>query len=682
MQIGRRPRLAAFLATSLGGALVAGALAFAPGSAVGETTPAAPAPSPLGWASVNLVPDLVQVGHGLAAADGRTVVGVASGWWESASIPKSVLRMSTDGGRTFGAPRDLSGYPLAVAVEGERAWLVSSPGGPSPELVVETWGVGGSTPLTTFRTSLPNVPQDAAITVSGDDVVVAAGLSGGALVSLASGDAGVTFGERVQVTTDWAVGIDAAVAAGRTVLAYGVRPGGDFDVEVRTSDDTGATWSSGTLVGADATKSPSLAVGTHGFSLGVVRSGRVAVLSSADGKTWDAGTSVAPVPAGEINSSVAAHGDTVYATSDGTRIYASTAGSDWQQLPSPAPLGTMFPSLPPGDIDGFVATDDGVGVLNLGVLVRGYQDTRAPAVRFTAVPPAITTVARHLVRFTSTDPDSPGAWSRYECAYGSNEFRPCTSPHDLAEWYPHLHDAAQSLRVRAVDAAGHVSAVATARWILDEAAPYNVFAAAKSNVTLSSRASFRWGADDPESGVASYDLRWSSTSQKASRMSRSWRTRSAVKTTSGSFGVARGKIVCLQVRARDRAGRVSAWSRTECVARTYDDRGLARSGSTKKLRHKRFVDGSATRIRSGGEVRLREVRRGSDVVVVFKREPGRRGFTIRRPGVSKDYVDTAGRVKYRVVRMAAEPRQRRAGTLRISGDGVLDGIAVLPRWAR
>lgn len=681
MKIGRRSRFAAGLATLLGGVLVAGAFAFAPGSAVGETTAAAPAPTPLGWGSVTLAPELSSIGQGLAAADGRTVAAVVSGWWDSAAVPKSELRMSVDGGRTFGPPRDLT-YPLAVAVSGERAWVVSWPGGPTNELVIEAWDVAGNAPLTTFRTSVPSVPRDAAVSVSGDDVVVAAGLSGGALVSLGSEDGGVTFDERVFVTSDWTVGVDIASSAGRTVLAYGVRPDGDVDVEVRTSDDTGATWSSGTLMGADATRSPSLAVGAQGFSLGVVRGGRVAVFSSADGKAWDGGTAVAPVPAGEIAAFVAAQGDTVYATSDGTRVYATTAGSDWARVPSPAPLGTMFPSLVPGEIDAVIATDDGVGLLNLGVLVRGYQDTSAPVVRLTSVPPPITTVANHLVRFTSTDPDSPGAWARYECAYGSNEFRPCTSPHNLAEWYPHLHGSRQSLRVRAVDAAGHVSAAATARWILDSRPPHGVFADSPKTVTLTDRASFRWGADDPESGVASYDLRWSSTSQKASRMSRSWRTRSAVKTTSGTFGVARGKVVCLQVRARDRAGRVSAWSRTECVARPYDDRALARSGSTKKLRGKRFVDGSATRIRPGGEVRLRGVRRGSDVVVVFKREPGRRGFTIRRPGVIKDFVETAGRTRFRVVRMAAEPRQRRAGTVRISGDGVLDGIAVLPSWAR
>ncbi|QMW67839.1 hypothetical protein H4N58_08290 [Mumia sp. ZJ1417] len=675
--IGRRPRLAAMVATSLGGVLVAGVLAVAPGSAAGETTTAAE-PAALGWASTSL-----SRNSGIVGSHGRSVA-VAQPGVTPAGADRSSVRISRDGGRTFGPSKDVTGRPLDVTVDAERLWVVSRVPGQVRELVVQSWDLDGGSVVSAARVTAPSAIKEAVLAIDGEDLVLAAGLDGGAVVTVGSADSGRTWATPVAVASSWVVGIDAAVVGDRVVLAYGVRPD-DWATEVRTTDDHGATWSGARSLAMDGTLSPSLAVTARGVSLAVVVDRAVTVRTSIDGNEWSGPMSVMPVPSGEIGASIAAYGDAVYATSDGTRIFGTRDGSDWKELVSPAPLRAMFPTLAPDDIDGFVATDDGVGVLNGGVLVRGYRDQHAPSARFTAVPPAITRVPNQVVRFTSSDPDGPGAWVRYECAFGANDFRPCSSPHSLAEWYPHLSDSYQTLRVRAFDAAGRVSPVVTTRWILDQAAPEPPYRTTEQEITTASRHTFRWRGSDADSGIASYDLRWSSTAQTASRMSRAWRSAGGVRGTSVRLGVARGKVTCLQVRARDRAGLASAWSQPDCIARPYDDRSLARSGTTKKVRDKRFYGGSATRLTRKGRLTLRGVEAGSVVHVVYKKSP-RMGAGILRPRGNVNYLfGERGTTRFRAAwRFHDNVRRPGPVSVRVSEPGaiIIDGLAVLPRWAR
>jgi len=694
VKIGRRPRLAAILATSLGAVLVAGALAMVPGSAAGETAAAAE-PAPLGWAVTNLSTSAVSQADDAVDADAEGPV-VAVRWRPCSATScrrESALRVSSDAGRTFGPLRkvDDGAHGPVVAVAGAHVLTASDgfAGLAKPVVRVDRWATGATsgTPETVEIATTAS-PTNLRLAASGDRAVLTYRVASSVFVARTD-DGGATWSAPTVV----AVGngnVDLDVNGIKAALVANTGTG---TWTVRVSADAGTTWGPvRTLaVGWDG-GTPRVAITTGGaiaFGLSYADGGsrRGEVRTSADGATWSEPTKLANLSATQMLD-VAAEGDTFFASGDGQNLHRSTGGGSWGRVDEYSRVVTSRAAherqLANAGRTAVAVSASGPVVMHGSTLLRSFPDTRTPTVRFTAVPPPVTTVANQAVRFAATDADSADAWLTYECGYGNNPwFEECSSPHQISRWSPEVAGPQQELRVRAIDAAGRVSPVVTARWILDQAPPANTFVHAKE-VVLTSRATFRWGADEFESSVASYQVRYSVTAQTAARMSRTWRTPRALARTprrSVSLAVPRGKVVCVQMRATDRAGNVSGWTQ-QCAARPYDDRALTRSGSTKKLRHKRFVDGSATRIRPGGTVRLRAVPRGADVIVVYKREPGRRGLTIRRPGVMRAYVDTAGRTKFAVVETVAQPRQRRAGAVRITGDGVLDGIAVLPRWAR
>jgi hypothetical protein len=243
------------------------------------------------------------------------------------------------------------------------------------------------------------------------------------------------------------------------------------------------------------------------------------------------------------------------------------------------------------------------------------------------------------------------------------------------------------VRVRAIDAAGHVSPTVTARWILDRAAPSAPYHLSARDITLASRHTFRWGAYDADTSVSSYDLRWSKTKQTASHVSHAWHRRYGVKARSVRLPVTRGKVTCLQVRARDRAGNVSGWSRRNCVARPYDDRALRRSGTTKKLRNKHFYGRSATRLSGNGRLTLRGVEKGSVVWVVLHQYPRSGAGVVKIPGQGTNrLIGLRGPKRFRVVEGLRDQLALRDGRVQVvstrGAQVVLDGLAVVPWWAR
>ena len=88
-----------------------------------------------------------------------------------------------------------------------------------------------------------------------------------------------------------------------------------------------------------------------------------------------------------------------------------------------------------------------------------------------------------------------------------------------------------------------------------------------------------YAAVDNKTGVASYDVRF----QRASptRGFSSWVYTSTwqrtTRTSRTLTGLATGYTYCFSIRVRDKAGNVSAWSRSLCTARMFDDRALKAS---------------------------------------------------------------------------------------------------------
>ncbi|MGH1562769.1 hypothetical protein [Mumia sp. DW29H23] len=205
--------------------------------------------------------------------------------------------------------------------------------------------------------------------------------------------------------------------------------------------------------------------------------------------------------------------------------------------------------------------------------------------------------------------------------------------------------------------------------------------------TLASTQLFSWVTSDLESNVASYDVRYSVSAQTASRMSQRWRSTPALARTTARtvrLRVPRGKIVCVQARAYDDAGNVSAWGNVGCTARAYDDRQVLRKGTVKKVRDRRYYGGVASRLKGEGRLVLRGVEAGSAVYVVYK-QTRKMGAGLLYPRGDTRYVfGERGPATFKAVWFFHDPVER-SGRLRVlasaPGSIVIDGVAVVPRWA-
>lgn len=683
------------ITTALGTALAAGALVTAGGGAAAGEQPSE-VRTGTGWAVANLSAKPTPQTYDVVDVDAEGAV-VAARWRPctqnaSGCDDRSYLRISMDRGKTFGEARQVDDVlnSTAVAVAGDRvltagSWATSQTG---RVVRVSRWAPGTSADVSTYDIPIGAQPSGLRLAASGDRGLLTYRV-GTDLMLARTTDGGATWSVPTVVgTTSGPADVD--LNGDRAVMASAAEEGA---WEVRVSDDAGATWGHGRMLAA--------ASENRAVRVAVAADGRIAlagshlegdshrgdVQTSTDGAMWTERTSLGYLSSREVVD-VAADDDAFVASGDGLSLLRSTDGANWPVVAEHRRVVRSPASHQLADTGrtAVAVSEDGMLTMHGSMLMRSFADTHAPSVRLTSVPPAVTRQTNVAIRFAGSDPDAAGAWLKYECAYGgSSGFGECSSPFSMARKAAVMYGSDQYFRVRAIDAAGHVSPTVTARWILDRWAPMNVYAKAK-DVVLGPRARFRWGAEEHESKVASYQVRYSVTSQTARRMA-SWRTTKALtKTTrrSVSLAVPKGRVVCIQVRARDVAGNASAWTRRECAARPYDDRDLIRNGKTRKLTGKRFLDRRATRLYMDSSVRLKGVERKSQVFVVFKRQPGRSSLTVSRPGTRKALVMTNGSTKFRVIREVSAPHQRRAGAIRISPAGtpvVLDGLVVLPRWA-
>jgi hypothetical protein len=99
-------------------------------------------------------------------------------------------------------------------------------------------------------------------------------------------------------------------------------------------------------------------------------------------------------------------------------------------------------------------------------------------------------------------------------------------------------------------------------------------------VLLNSAYGVTWTASDSGSGVADVDVRYRFAPYNGSYGS--WRSAGqGVTAKTVRLNVLPGREYCLEVRARDKAGNVSAWSSQRCLATPVDDHKLAGSGWTR-----------------------------------------------------------------------------------------------------
>jgi hypothetical protein len=134
----------------------------------------------------------------------------------------------------------------------------------------------------------------------------------------------------------------------------------------------------------------------------------------------------------------------------------------------------------------------------------------------------------------------------------------------------------------------------------------------KTTLNLSKSIPLKWhGTDSGGSGIASFDIR-ARRASFTSGFGPFWNIRSLQHTTtqSATFKGGSGSIYCFSVRARDRAGNVSAFSNEKCTEVPADDRQLhASSGWTRKAHQGgAFLGTLSTAKRRGATLKLSKVK--------------------------------------------------------------------------
>lgn len=146
-------------------------------------------------------------------------------------------------------------------------------------------------------------------------------------------------------------------------------------------------------------------------------------------------------------------------------------------------------------------------------------------------------------------------------------------------WPESYPDGAKvSVRADVFDTAGHRTTLTSSNVLsVDGVAPTAHLTAPTGRYTTGSSWTVKWAGTDARSGVATWDARKQSTSFSGAR--KRWTrlaTAAPAATTTATFsGASAGLDYCFEVRAHDRAGNVSPWSRPLCRAVASDDRTLS-----------------------------------------------------------------------------------------------------------
>jgi hypothetical protein len=174
--------------------------------------------------------------------------------------------------------------------------------------------------------------------------------------------------------------------------------------------------------------------------------------------------------------------------------------------------------------------------------------------------PAAGTVSAAATSFGFTAPDA----TSYTCAVDGTS-QSCASPLQLAGLAAGWH----TLTVVAGNENGSTSA--TRIWSVDTTPP-RIAAGPALSYRLDGRAGASYYAVDTGAGMSTYDVRYQTRTISGVRSAFHYpSTWQRTKATSVLLSAATGTTYCLEIRARDRVGNLSAWSGPRGVARPPDD---------------------------------------------------------------------------------------------------------------
>ena len=214
----------------------------------------------------------------------------------------------------------------------------------------------------------------------------------------------------------------------------------------------------------------------------------------------------------------------------------------------------------------------------------------------------------------------------------------------------------------------------------DRTAPAARMRGAYAGAVTRARARVSWIARDTDAGVDRVQVRRRTASYRSSFGAWSY-FREKAWTGSATLAGRPGRTYCLSVRARDRAGNWSAWSRGKCVSTPVDDRALGATGGWRRVRTAatsyRRTETRATR--RGAQLRLAGVR-GRRLYVVATTCPRCGTVVVRLGGLGLATVSLrSGTVRHRRLLPVRSFSRTRSGilTVRVTSAGrpvSIDGV--------
>ena len=235
----------------------------------------------------------------------------------------------------------------------------------------------------------------------------------------------------------------------------------------------------------------------------------------------------------------------------------------------------------------------GVGAVSAATAPASpMADTTPPTVTVTSVHATGFGPAAGTYTFVGTDPGHPVPELTFTCTIDSAAAVPCTSPWAYSG-YP--DGSAHAFSVTATDGShntGPPSALAS--WTVDAVAP-TVTSPALPTFSLAATVGGSAVGVDRGSGIKSFDYRYraarfNNATFTALTYPASWRD----VTSAVSISASQGFTYCFAVRARDRAGNLSAWSVERCTTAVLDDRNLAASAGWQRVAYPRHFQGTVT----------------------------------------------------------------------------------------
>ena len=144
----------------------------------------------------------------------------------------------------------------------------------------------------------------------------------------------------------------------------------------------------------------------------------------------------------------------------GETYQCQVASGAWSACTSPTGIGP----LADGSVTFRVRLIDAAGNTGSAATATWTVDTGAPAAPTLGRTPSTTPVSSTSASITITGAEVGGT---FQCSLDGAAWATCTSPRALSS----LSDGSHSMRVRQVDAAGNVGAIATSTWVVDTTPP-------------------------------------------------------------------------------------------------------------------------------------------------------------------------------------------------------------------